>query len=73
MATFQYKISVFQGQFHTISAFEYDKVEIKALDKGILPREKWHLDCNSQYFARVKPAEIIKFQSQNLDLLLKNH
>ena len=34
---FQYKFIIYQGQFHIISAFQYDKIEIKALDKGILP------------------------------------
>ena len=36
MAIFQYKSIIFQGQFPIISAFQYVKIESKALDKGIL-------------------------------------
>ena len=38
MAIFQYKIIVFQGLFHIISAFSIESSE-----------ESWHLYCNSQY------------------------
>ena len=36
----QFEVIIYQGQFHTISAFRYDKIEIEALDKGILPQSR---------------------------------